>query len=102
MKYIIPFCLLVCFLSACAGNPPAWWNPNNRYGVAENQPAQKTKAATKKQVVVREETIDTFTDVSYEEEILAPLPEEEEPAVSAENSVPEKDSGSLPSPSVLE
>lgn len=99
MRYVISLCLLSCLLSACAGNPPAWWNPNNRYGTAENQPVPQKKAA-KKQVVVREDTIDTFTEVSYEEEILEPLPEEEEPA--AAQVTPAQDSGELPSPSVLE
>ena len=102
MKYLISLCLVSCFLSACAGNPPAWWNPNNRYGTAENQPARKTTA--KKQAVVREETMDVFTEVSYEEEILAPLPEEEEPAASTEAPAPSpaQNPGKLPAPSVLE
>ena len=90
MKRTIFLGLFTCFLTACAGNPPAWWNPNNRYG--ESQP----KVTVKKAPVVQEQTIDTFADTSYEEEIIAPLPEEEEVSAQA------AEEKSLPTPSVLE
>ena len=42
MKKILCVSMLAGLLAACAGNPPAWWNPGNRYGQAqESAPADK-------------------------------------------------------------
>lgn len=101
-------------LVACAGNPPEWWNPSGRYSqTASQQTAAATSAAkpaaTRTKPVVKEEALDPLPDNSYEEETLAPLPEEEdtpavdaitEPALDGNNAL--NGNGGLPAPSVLE
>lgn len=99
MKYIGLVCLSVFLFAACAGNPPAWWNPNDRYGTAENQPQ---KPIVKKKTVIQEETIDAVTDTFYEEETIPVLAEEEEPAAGVEEPAGTDGQNGLPKPSVLE
>ena len=97
MKKFFPFCLLALFAAACAGNPPAWWNPNNRYGTVDG--VQTQPAAQKKAVVVEEEEID-LPDTTYEEVTLTPMPDEEnENKTGASSAQNEKE---LPLPSVLD
>ncbi len=93
MKRVIYLLFSLCFLAACAGNPPAWWNPNNRYGTQE-QAAHSSTGRAAQPATMREETFEV-DDTSYEEETIAPLPEEEEIAAQ-----PAEDN--LPAPSVLE
>jgi len=112
MKQIVCICLLALFVAACSGNPPAWWNPNERYGTVEGQPKKTVikKAASKKNSVVQEQTIDSFEALSYEEEVIAPLPEEEEISAQVEDDIAtqteefaaQEEAGALPRPSVLE
>lgn len=87
-------------LAACAGAPPSWWNPNNRYGTTQTDTSKKAQAPSNpasKTIVIKEETIDPLPDASYEEETLTPLPDanpEQTPASADENT--------LPAPSVLD
>ena len=103
MKQLLGIFLLSLYLVACAGNPPAWWNPGNRYGhtpasAAETSAAQQ--AAPRQPVTPQEENIDPLPDNSYEEEVIAPLPEEEDtPTVQPTD---EPGVNTLPMPSVLE
>ncbi len=99
MKKLFSCLLLTSFLSACSGNPPAWWNPNNRYGTADGTPAVQKPAAKPKAVVVTEEEID-LPDTTYEEVTLTPMPDEEnENATGASSAQNDKN---LPAPSVLD
>ena len=82
MKRILCFLVLTGFVAACAGNPPAWWNPTNRYGTAETsgQSAQTQTPLAQKDTpaVPAEESIDPLPDSSYEEEVIAPMPDEDD------------------------
>ena len=96
MKHLFT-CSALLLLAACAGNPPAWWNPQNRYGSVDGTPAALQPVRVKKTSAAMEQSIEPLADTSYEEETIS-LPEESEPAAS-EVIVEE---GELPSPSVLE
>lgn len=114
MKKNILFLAASClFAGACAGNPPAWWNPGNTYSseaparpssgaVSSVRPA--APAAQEEEFVPREEAITPLPDESYEEMILTPLQDEETENVSGESSAQSVPSSSsvLPPPSVLE
>lgn len=115
MKKNILFLAASCLLvGACAGNPPAWWNPGNAYSsdapaqrssgtVSSGQPAEPA-GAPQVDIVPSEETIAPLPDESYEEMILTPLQDEETENVSGESSAQSVPSSSsvLPPPSVLE
>ena len=105
MKRIFAIVLASACLAACAGNPPAWWNPGNRYGQADEVSSQTATPApsVKKpaEPVVSEVALDPLPDNSYEEENIAPLPEEEDTPAPALVTEPALDS-MLPAPSVLE
>lgn len=87
-------------LAACAGAPPSWWNPNNRYGSTQTDISKNVEVTSKparKTIIIKEEAMDPLPDVSYEEETLTPLPDaapEQIPAAADENT--------LPAPSVLD
>lgn len=114
MKKNILFLAASClFAGACAGNPPAWWNPGNAY--SSEAPARLSSgavssvrpsapAAQEEEFVPREESITPLPDESYEEMILTPLQDEETENVSGESSAQSVPSSSsvLPPPSVLE
>ena len=98
MKKFFSFILLASFVSACAGNPPAWWNPNNRYGTADGaQPRQTTNV---KAVALQEETLE-LPDSSYEEITLTPMPDEENENKTGASSA-QNEEENLPLPSVLD
>ncbi len=102
MKQLLGMSLISLYIAACAGNPPAWWNPGNRYGQTPTSATASSaadQAALQKPAVPQEEDMDPLPDNSYEEEVIAPLPEEEDtPAVQpADEPV-----NTLPMPSVLE
>ena len=103
MKKVFIF-LPVLFLVACAGNPPEWWNPSGRYNQAASQSTPTVKQSVPRtQPVVKEETIDPLPDNSYEEEVLTPLPEEEDTPAAKVVTEPALDGNKgLPAPSVLE
>lgn len=100
--------MAISFLGACAGNPPAWWNPNNRYGAAEQTSAlttpKKQVSQDNRSVVVTEENIDPILDDSYEEITLTPMPDEDREnatGVAASQNEELLPDGVLPVPSVL-
>ncbi|MBR2081582.1 MAG: membrane lipoprotein lipid attachment site-containing protein [Elusimicrobiaceae bacterium] len=110
MKKTVSLILLTVALTACAGNPPAWWNPNNRYGTVEENgtvrnTGSKVPAAKTRSVVIKEETIEPLPDSSYEEVTLTPMPDEDDEnttGVSASQNEELTPDNVLPVPSVLE
>ena len=102
MKHLFA-CMALLMLAACAGNPPAWWNPQNRYGTLENQPQTPVvqPLRVRKEPAITEQSTEPLADTSYEEETLVvPLPEEAEP--SAPENRADTDDPALPLPSVLD
>ncbi len=77
---------VILLLGACAGNPPAWWNPSGSYGtstgsVRQTQPRRTVSSGSSK-VTVEDETpaeqdIDPALD-GYEEMNLSPIDEQAE------------------------
>ena len=47
MKNLL-ICLALVSLCACAGNPPAWWNPSGAYGVQTETALPQKRVAVKK------------------------------------------------------
>ena len=106
MKKSVGLFLIGLWMTACAGNPPAWWNPDNRYGTLDH-PAVKSSQKTgtvRRQPAVTEQTMDALPDDSYEEITLTPMPDEDEETQTgvAEPEEPVPADGSLPVPSVLD
>ena len=94
MRRYILFVVGTIFLGACAGNPPAWWNPGNVYSTPkENKPVE--------QPLPSEQSI-SLQDESYEEMVLTPLQDEEEENDSGESSSQTLPQTDLLIPSVLE
>lgn len=107
MKNILAVFLGSVLFVACAGNPPQWWNPGNRYGTPEQTPAVQTPAQ-RAMPAPKEEKLE-LRDESYEEITLTPMPDEDgENATGASASqnkelLPAGDTTTtLPAPSVLE
>ncbi|MBR2865779.1 MAG: hypothetical protein IKC13_05870 [Elusimicrobiaceae bacterium] len=80
MKKSFPFVFI--FLTACAGTPPAWWNPSGAYGgdqaVSRPQKAAPARVAVPESQPVEEEPIEQHFEPAfeeYEEMRLTPLPE---------------------------
>jgi len=73
------FLLLVLpiFICACAGNPPAWWNPSGKYQMPETHTATSDNIESPS-VDSTDSSISTFTPVEsvFEEMIIEPLPDE--------------------------
>lgn len=101
-------------LGACAGTPPAWWNPGNTYSstsrqtVSDEKPRGRVITPSAVEQIPAEENI-AVQDESFEEMILTPLQDEETENASGEasaQSVPQESEtefdGALPPPSVLE
>ena len=114
-KNLFLFLALGLLSAACAGNPPAWWNPGNAYssGSRSVRPVQAASSgnievsapAQDEAVIPQEEAISTpLPDESYEEMILTPLQDEETENASGESSAQSapSETGQLPPPSVLE
>ena len=80
----------VC-LTACTTNPPAWWNPGNRYGQSVQPAAEANKPIRATAPVIKEEDLETLPDNSYEEELIE---------IPVEEYTPSPDE--LPAPSVLD
>lgn len=81
-----------CVLGACAGNPPAWWNPSGTYSTS--QPAQQAApaadpslaapaSAEEEEPYPAEQTIEPVMQ-SYEELDLSPFAQTVEVSASAE------------------
>lgn len=93
MRKILFFLMIVCWISACAGNPPAWWNPGNVYSNPSKSsvPAPTVLAPQPTDEPALEEPQEESFSVqeeNYEEMTLPPVddleeaePTEEEPAL---------------------
>ena len=115
-KTVFSLAVFSLLAAACAGNPPAWWNPGNAYssGSRSVRPVQQAASsgniavsapAQEEMVIPQEEAISTpLPDESYEEMILTPLQDEETENASGESSAQSapSETGQLPPPSVLE
>ena len=78
MRKCILLIISVLFLGACAGNPPAWWNPGNIYSPPkEDKPSQKP-LPPEQAILLQDET--------YEEMVLTPLQDEENENNSGDSS----------------
>ena len=97
MKQLLAVCVSVLFLGACAGQVPAWWNPSNRYVQPDTPPAVQQPAPAVQKPVIADEPLENLPDESYQEQTIAPLPEEEDMPVNVPAEEP-----ALPAPSVLE
>ena len=107
MKHLVKIWLLAICLSACAGNPPAWWNPGNIYSPENRQhtvaPAAASPAAQPLTQPPAEETLN-LPDEDFEEMPLTPLQDEEEENDSGDSSaqsLPDLED-LLPPPSILD
>jgi hypothetical protein len=96
MKKVIFSLFVLSFLTACAGNPPAWWNPGNVYSnmgrqnvstekQQRSQPTQEDTSFKEAEETPSEVSI-SVADESYEEMALAPLQDEENEEVNGESS----------------
>lgn len=93
-------------LAACAGNPPAWWNPGNIYSSQGEStsatPTAPARATTPSQTTT-EQTLN-LPNEDYEEMALTPLQDEEgenDSGESSAQSIPELED-LLPPPSILD
>lgn len=88
-KYI--FLISVFYLAACAGNPPAWWDPSNRYSEPNSASLSNTTVRPNPQVrssVPTEETISFETDTADFEEMAIPEEaDENQAALSAQENL---------------
>lgn len=107
MQKIVWMSLFSVLCAACAGEPPAWWNPRQAYSAPQtqqavsNQPAAKT-APIPLSVQETQEPV-SLLDESYEEMVLTPVQDEEgenKTGQASAQSVPGPEE--LPAPSVLE
>lgn len=104
-------CLLLSIhlcLIACAGNPPAWWNPRN---VQPGQSTAKQRAASQTAAVSSTETANmsseeliSVSQEEYEEMQLTPLQDEEQENTTGETSsqIMQENETDLLLPSVLD
>lgn len=85
-------CLALCvFLCACAGNPPAWWNPSGAYGgrdisapsVSKPTPSPSGAVTAEEEEPFASEILLDPADENVEELRLSPLSGEitEEPVI---------------------
>lgn len=92
MKKIISFLFLSCFLTACVGNPPAWWNPSQSYTTQTQKAASSAKTPVQSQRVtvtpvnMEAEELISVPDEGYEEMPLTPIQDEEQEDASGESS----------------
>lgn len=105
MQKIVSFIFSMVLLAACAGAPPAWWNPR---GTAGKNP-KSVVGAVKQDPQTPASPVEmdlSLQDETYEEMTLTPLQDEEEENesgdASAQSVVPPEDEDVLPLPSILE
>lgn len=111
MKKLLLLAPAAFLLCACAGMPPAWWNPGNTYSstsrqtVSDEKPRERVISPSAIEQIPAEEKI-SVQDESFEEMILTPLQDEEtenDTGEASAQSVPQQSGGTeLPPPSVLE
>lgn len=78
---------LLTMLTACAGNPPAWWNPSGRYSTPSQSSSSIVAAPVKTPTnTVSSPVPETFvpTDTEYEEMVLSPIAIDENVPASAD------------------
>ena len=87
MKNAIACAFLLTILTACSGNPPAWWNPSGRYST----PSRNSSSVVSTSVETPTDTTpspvtETFvpTDTDYEEMVLSPIALDEDVPASAD------------------
>lgn len=107
MKKCFSIFLGCLWLAACAGNPPAWWNPTGRsYDKTEKQKTVRPVATQNRPPQPMEELDISLQDEAYEEMTLTPLQDEEGENESGDSSaqsiVPAEDESFLPPPSILQ
>lgn len=94
------------WLAACAGNPPAWWNPAGRSYEPKAAPKTVRPVVQTRSPQPMEELDISLQDETYEEMTLTPLQDEEGENESGDSSaqsiVPAEDESFLPPPSILE
>lgn len=109
MKKTVLLGVVSSLLMACAGNPPAWWNP--RHMQTGPTDLQKQTVAKQKEAESRRPTLaepmDTeeligVTEESYEEMPLTPLQDEEQENDSGESTSQLMDDPEELIPSILE
>ena len=84
MKKYITCTLFLIILTACAGNPPAWWNPSGRYSNApQSVPSTPTEVAAHSAPAPAQETL-LPVDTDYEEMALSPIAAAEESPTSSD------------------
>ena len=102
--------MMSAFLAACAGNPPAWWNPRSTQpgqtsakSKVSVQP-QRTRVAADELVNMDAEEDIAVADETYEEMALTPLQDEEQENATGETSaqIMEENNAELLTPSVLD
>ena len=84
-KYMLFVALF--YLAACAGNPPSWWNPTNRYtGTASPAPVSTPKNTVQPivQPVSHVEEASFETDTEFEEMALTEETDEQQAALAAQ------------------
>ncbi|MBO4675146.1 MAG: hypothetical protein J5601_03555 [Elusimicrobiaceae bacterium] len=79
-KYII-YTFFLSMLTACAGNPPTWWNPSGRYSTttpsSSSAPSIQTEIPDNSVSTPQQETLLPL-DTDYEEMALSPIAAEED------------------------
>ena len=76
-KYIaFTFCLII--LTACAGNPPTWWNPSGRYSTPSQTSSTPPAIVATPIPTPEKETLLPAVDSDYEEMALSPVIVEED------------------------
>ncbi len=107
MKRIYYLICIQVFLIACAGNPPAWWNPRNLQPGQEATAKQRVSSQAAKSAASEEtpsELVEESIEVSndeYEEMQLTPLQDEEQENATGETSAQVTDDSEMLIPSVL-
>ena len=92
------YLLLSVFLFACAGNPPAWWNPSGRYSQDAAEVAPATSSTSPASLAPQQPIASTPTEETF-------TPEEavfEEMNLTAPSAQSLKDDIDALQPSVLE
>ena len=96
----------VLLLTACAGNPPAWWNPRTKTAQVQPSSSHPQAPVATELPPPTEEDPSLLPEDTYEEMTLTPLQDEEGENASGDSSAQsvtpiEQNTDFLPPPSVL-